>query len=458
MSIIVDDWLMPEFPIENETEPSSKEDAKIDFVSSLSDSQEALIAILLLCSSILSIIGSSLIVYKVIRLKLYTKPYDRLMLALSLSDIIASITYGILTPLLMPRDVTVFSYGNQRTCSILGFFTQFSFTCIGYNCILSFYHLLTLRYKIKKHEFATRYEKPMHIFNIAYFLITAAVGVIYGFYSPVDIGFGCWVNDFPKGCELTGDCISQTIGLIYAAFPVFVTFVALVLNNTIIYRYVRSMLNNQIPSFAGISSQEAIFARENKHNNRQYHEEQLIRQVATQGFLYVASFLFCYSPAMTMRGIESFTYNFDDASVFPLLVAAAVSLPLQGFLNMFIYNRPAFVRIRVANPDVTVFQAISRACVESNTSSGPRYLRQSQKIVKSIIRQKSSRNSRIESSLEAIQEGSEDEEGRAEDDLAKRNVENDFWGDAVSSILESIEESALNPETVIRTAKMNSRL
>jgi Kef-type K+ transport system membrane component KefB len=153
--------------------------------STLSPTQERALSILLVISATFSALGSASIAYKILRDKQQlSKPYHRTMLALSVADVIASLTFG-LYPFLMPSETRIWSFGNHASCNTLGFFTQLSFAAIGYNCILSFYYLLAIKFNMKKMKFSQRYEKPMHLLNLSFFLITASVGAVYQFYGPV---------------------------------------------------------------------------------------------------------------------------------------------------------------------------------------------------------------------------------------------------------------------------------
>ncbi|CAJ1937041.1 unnamed protein product [Cylindrotheca closterium] len=371
---------------------SSQEDLPLT-PSSLSPNQERALSILLLISAMLSALGSASIVYKVLRDKRQlSKPYHRTMLALSISDVIASLTFG-LYPFLMPSETRIWSFGNHTSCNTLGFFTQFSFGAIGYNCILSFYYLLAIKFNIKRQTFSQRYERPMHFLNLSFFLITASVGAGYQFYGPVDVGMGCWVNNWPDGCHLTGDCVSQKIAIVFAGIPVSFFFVAIVVNNLVVYRHTRTIFNSLEKVYSlqeqqqkqkqeessyttsassqqpqgSLTAKEAIAARKIQVRSEMY--EGRLQEVALQASMYVGSFLVCYTPALSTRLIETFSYQYDDAKIYWLLVITAMTLPLQGFFNMFIYNRPHYVRVRKARPDMPMVKAICCSVVECKSFS-----------------------------------------------------------------------------------------
>jgi hypothetical protein len=106
-------------------------------MSTLTDSQEVLMSSLNMISATLSCLGSSMIVYRVYKnrnetvvrknskhTEFITTPYDRIMLGLSVCDIVASLTFGF-GSLLLPSDSSTRAWaaGTDTTCSFLGFFT-----------------------------------------------------------------------------------------------------------------------------------------------------------------------------------------------------------------------------------------------------------------------------------------------------------------------------------------------
>lgn len=99
----------------------------VDYSSSdLTNSQEIILYLLQIFSGTLSLIGSSTILFKIfrnLRRGNHTTPYDRLILGLSICDVISSLTYAM-GPFLLPRDTSkrVWALGNDSTCTFLGFF------------------------------------------------------------------------------------------------------------------------------------------------------------------------------------------------------------------------------------------------------------------------------------------------------------------------------------------------
>lgn len=163
-----------------------------DRLSTLTIPQEKILSLLGVIPGFLSILGSSTIIYKNIRNYGEAGPYDRLLLALSVCDIVATISF-VLAPFLIPagdfsKSARVYAIGTPGTCSALGWMTQFGFSAIVYNGALSFYYLATVRFKVSRQRFAERYEKWIHCSILLFFFGTATMGAFIGLFNELDLG------------------------------------------------------------------------------------------------------------------------------------------------------------------------------------------------------------------------------------------------------------------------------
>lgn len=114
----------------------------------MTDSYQIALFVLQKISCFLSAIGSLMIISQVTRSAFNrSKPQQRLVLGLSISDLCTSIIW-ILTPLFMPADSgAVGAIGNQTTCNIQGFtVTLFNASAVLYMCALQLQYLLTIKY------------------------------------------------------------------------------------------------------------------------------------------------------------------------------------------------------------------------------------------------------------------------------------------------------------------------
>ena len=160
---------------------------------SLSENQKRLVAILPIPSAVLSLIGSSLIVYMAMRSRRNTEkkwtPYNRLIMGMSSFDILTSITAAFAS-LLYPKETSnkAWVFGNETTCSMVGAFNQLIYGVILYYCCLSIYFLLTARFGFTNSQIAHRVEPYMHVFCFGYPLVTSFAGLFMGAYDEPEVG------------------------------------------------------------------------------------------------------------------------------------------------------------------------------------------------------------------------------------------------------------------------------
>jgi hypothetical protein len=386
----------------------------------LTDDQERVLAILPIPSAILSILGSSAIIYRALKSREQRKwtPYERLLLAMSICDIIASIAISLAT-FLRPQETSswVWAFGNDASCSAIGFLNQLSFSAMLYNGMLSIYFVLTARFGFKNAYIAKCVEPMMHFIAIGYPLITATSGAMLGVYGEVAAGLGCWVTNY--GCDENGEnCISQVIACFYYALPALFVLGTLVANNLVIYIFVwqqtrtRSKLKRNPPnsskspdSVVGkrttlesfISNNDSLGISEPSNTNAgSYHcetrawetefsspsfslkeeqgkhasyshckrQNQRLKLVSSQAFLFVASYVVCWSGIMALAQSAA---NADSeehevmVEYYPIAILQAALFPLQGLLNMIVHIRPKYLKWMHEFPSETRLWAAKRA-------------------------------------------------------------------------------------------------
>lgn len=161
---------------------------------SLSDNQKKLVAILPIPSAILSLIGSSIIVYMAMKSRRNTAkkwtPYNRLIMGMSCFDILTSVTLTVAS-FLYPQESSdkVWVIGNDTTCSIVGALNQLIYGVILYYGSLSIYFVLTARFGYSNDHISHGVEPYFHIFCFGYPLVTSFVGLFLGAYSEPEVGF-----------------------------------------------------------------------------------------------------------------------------------------------------------------------------------------------------------------------------------------------------------------------------
>ena len=68
--------------------------------------------------------------------------------------------------------LTIYNVGTVQTCTAQGFFVHMSMGTLMYNCCMSLYYLLIIRYNWSNERFAKRVEPFMHVFSIGFPLVT----------------------------------------------------------------------------------------------------------------------------------------------------------------------------------------------------------------------------------------------------------------------------------------------
>ena len=353
------------------TSPDTQDEYVLSQISPLTDYQGRTLSILTIASATLSVLGSFTIILKVVANRHELSPYDRIMLGLSVSDVLLSCSYA-LGPFLIPSDSShrVWAMGNDVSCSFLGWLTQLALSAIWYNALLSFYYLLTVRFGISRLVFARRYEKYFHGLTLLFFISTATVGSALDVYGEFEISQGCWVGEIPKGCGAAGTCTGtgQIVGWFFGGIWIAFTYVAVVVNNVVIYVHVRKSLQLKgVPTLitetlsvdagrdssvqtsflslvsalgsAGSNSIRMGFATDLEDivdpelEERALRNMAHVREVASQGFFYVACFVTSFSPVFVLRVMDSVGYGpSDEGNLYPLLVASSFLGPLQGYV------------------------------------------------------------------------------------------------------------------------------
>jgi hypothetical protein len=320
--------------------------------STLTVGQEKAMAIVPVFSSLLSIFGSSVIIYQVIWKSTRKTPYKRILLGLSSCDIVASLAYA-LQCFLVPADSSrrYWAIGNDTSCSILGAFTQFAFAAVWYNGFLSYYYLATIRFKVDSKVFAKKYEPIIHFLALGFNLLTAVSGFLFHHYGEASVGPGCWVVSY---------YVNWPNGWVFAGIPVLFMFISIAASNLIIYCHIRG------ESSQGGTSSVVVPGAVGKLR----HENVKAKAVATQAFGYVGTFVLCYTSGLFIKSLESFgAVSSAEAGLYPLLLFNSIFLPLQGFFNMVVYCHPSYITYRSRFPKESKLWAIRHALLASDLGS-----------------------------------------------------------------------------------------
>ncbi|KAL7542071.1 hypothetical protein ACHAXR_011737 [Thalassiosira sp. AJA248-18] len=246
-----------------------------------------------------------------------SKPQQRLVLGLSISDVSTSLVW-IFTPLFMPSESgAVWAIGNQTTCNIQGFIvTLFNASAILYMCALQLQYLLTIKYGWTESRIRT-VEPYMH-------------------------GVPCCGAQ--GGTDLTEtDCIRGDNAEIYrwsfffAPLWVAITFCIIVL--VLIYKTVWESERRSLRHSIQRSEQLSNSARQRETRKK----SRLVRsqKVKTQCFMYAGAFFIVWTFPTIARLIQLL-----GGAIHPIIgVLAGTFIGSQGFFNAIIFFRPRYSMI-----------------------------------------------------------------------------------------------------------------
>jgi len=269
------------------------------------------------------VIGSCAILFKILLGIGSTTPYDRIIFGLSTGNIIASITI-VVDHVFVPNKTSInFSEKAFREiCDTLNPISQLSSVwSVWYNNLLSVYFLMMVLSKLRGKDLVQKYERWMHISGIIVPINVIVLIFIYGY------GYG---EDYTASTCYLADVPFLSIGL---GIPFWLSLLSIVINYRRIYAVVRIYADvRKYLQLAGPTPRQ----------------ERLKKEVTTLMILYVGSFLVTWTPFFVygiLRGKVTLS------KLYPLRLLVATTLPLQGFLNAFIYFKPAYTRFRAANPN-----------------------------------------------------------------------------------------------------------
>mmetsp|Transcript_22476 Transcript_22476/g.48950 ORF Transcript_22476/g.48950 Transcript_22476/m.48950 type:complete len:581 (+) Transcript_22476:464-2206(+) len=170
---------------------------------SLSHGQMVAIELAPKFGAFLSLLGSSLIIYRLLvhgRTELRTRTGHRILLAMSCVDIPNSIQF-FLSSWAAPRDAPgqVWAVGTQGTCSMQAFFGHLGIAMPAYNVAMSAYYYLTVVHSWREHDFIGKWpEFLMHFFPLGFAFGTGLAGLIQKLYAYS--GSWCWIAPDPPDC------------------------------------------------------------------------------------------------------------------------------------------------------------------------------------------------------------------------------------------------------------------
>jgi len=152
---------------------------------------------------------------------------------------------------------------------------------------------------------------------------------------------------------------TKMIKWIVAGIPLLVILLIITFNNIFIFVFVYKTIHR------GRRNSQSIF------NPVSENEKKRIRMVATQSFLYIASFMLSYGWLYILNVLQTLGYD-NQKELYIILLFASIFYPLQGFSNTFVYIRPKYIRYRQRYNEHTRFWAFQQVLFE-NYNNGEKY-------------------------------------------------------------------------------------
>lgn len=266
-----------------------------------------------------------------------------------------------------------------------------------------------------------RLEWILHGVPIIFSLATSIFGVVTDNYNAVRYGIGCWYAPYPPDCLEEGsekECIrganSETYQVYFGMIPVAYSLLTVLVSMFAIYCKARSQLSqieaklNGRDDLGGIEPEDAEpnscsqeegnhdlsreFEDEGYYDDQFYYDDddelptlrklrEKVQMTRWQGMAYILSFLLTYLFTGVTRATEGGADR-NSWTMFSFSLGSQIFLPLQGFMNFFIYVHPKFVSLRRREPEWTAWDVYDEILFRSNpysiNTSLPRSYRRSQ--------------------------------------------------------------------------------
>lgn len=296
--------------------------------------------------SLLSIAGSSGIV--AMARSRQNEMLQRLLIALSLSDILSSVSF-LLQPFLVPKWTGYpLAVGNTTTCTALGFLLHVGMVLVaGFNCAISLTFLLRIRFNVRESRISQYLEKPTYLLMLFSSVTIAVMALLFEGYNPSEFLHACTITAVPFACNSRDDltCLRGE-----NAWIVHMVQVGLMLVLTI----------------TSITSVLAVFCFVRRQTMNGSHRsfsrstmEKRVRETALQALLYS----FVYANMIVWIGIAlslAFAREEKDRDPFVVTLMLWIFLPIQGLFNFLVYTFPTVRRLREADPHKSLWRAYAK--------------------------------------------------------------------------------------------------
>ncbi len=274
----------------------------------------------------LSALSSSLIIFMMWsdrEFRLKDKPNNRILLCMSVIDVLQSIAYAFHSAPLPASSGVFHAIGNNSTCTTQGFFIQLGTAVPAYNASLCIWYFMTIKYNMLPEYFAQKVEPYCHACSIFLPLSSACIIAASGYFT--GRGYVCWIGD---GLRFSWYFIALTIVQLSISFIVILYCLARVYGA--IYQ-LELQMRRYSTSPSGMQ-----WTSNNSMNALGTVKKNMAMQTSLFSFAFFITFLFPSINTIFYSPVE-----ISPAKI-PLLLPQSIFLPLQG---MYIYVCMMYVRL-----------------------------------------------------------------------------------------------------------------
>jgi len=297
----------------------------------------------------LSVFGSLFIVWTIYLKWRYSKssidPYCRIMLGLSLYDVIWSFFPWFMGSWLMPAGTGHWgANGNTQTCTMQGFFFWLGVPGAQYyQILLSLHTLLLVTFRWKTSDFEKKIERHSHKVIFAVALVLATVPIFFEGYNPecstcLPAPLPIWCGDWIFWGDGETECIRGNPTLSTAYYTIYLT------NLSIMGVFCTCSM---IQVYFSVRGQEDRNARYSFRCSNSHREKS--RRIRRTMILYTFGFYLCWV-------VPSFIIHFAQQGT-PIMIMSYILLPFQGFFNLMIFLAPKCAKYQKTNPGTSLVMA-----------------------------------------------------------------------------------------------------
>lgn len=299
-------------------------------------------------SSIASLVGSTAIIYRSCRS--LDRLYDRILMTLSIADVLFSIT-NLVHPYLLPEDTPglLFAVGNTTTCSFAGFsMTTLPLFITSCNCVLSLYFYLLVCRPWREEINSQRFQVPALIGAFVISVGTGIAGIVTESYNPSALMHVCYFNDFPQDCsdDPEVECIRGEIGDKVGWFGIGTLIVAAILGigfTLRVHAHVKAVVSTQQRHSENYTFRDNPEASHKKMKNVAY-------QAILYTLVYLNSFMWPFLAFGVNEAVGNVKGREGEPALYALQFLAWLLFPIQGLLNAIVYFRVSYRRWRIVAP------------------------------------------------------------------------------------------------------------